>query len=66
MALPLLHCPHQGIVPSHFLHFLNNVPDPEAHPYDPYVFGPPGSGSIIYLLCYLFDFLSLKSGVNVP
>jgi hypothetical protein len=26
-----------------------SVPDPEPDPTDPYVYGPPGSGSVIYL-----------------
>jgi hypothetical protein len=41
--------------------FLRRVADPDPNPEDPYVFRPPGSGSIIHK-----DFLSLKNDVNVP
>jgi hypothetical protein len=55
----------------------SSVADPD--PSDPYVFGPPGSGSIFYLqakvvrknldsYCFVtsFDFLSSKNYINIP
>ncbi len=53
-------------------------PTPDPVPSNPYVFGPPGSGSFHHqpkivrktliptVLWPLFDFLSLKNYVNVP
>jgi hypothetical protein len=54
---------------------LRRVADPD--PSDPYVFGPPGSGSVSQMTdpdpsiikqkkLLLFDLLSLKNDVNVP
>ncbi len=65
-------------VHSIFIHWLyeSSVVDPD--PLDPYVFGPPGSGSFQYqakivrktliskVLWQLHDFLSLKNDENVP
>jgi hypothetical protein len=62
-------------IDNFFTRYRSSVADP-----DPFVFGPPGSGSgsfyhqlkivrkpsITTVLLLLFDFLSLKNDVNVP
>ena len=72
---------HPGLdpgVPKRSKYEKISVADPNPDPPDPYVFGPPGSGSFYHraiivrktliltiLLGTLFDFLSLKNDVNV-